>query len=58
MVIAKERRRAERFVRAHVEISIDLDETVAEEDDSLPQLRKLEHGGVREHKDSSEVSAF
>lgn len=41
-----------------VEIFIDLDETVAGEDDSLTQQRRQEHGGVRECKDSSEPGAF
>ena len=41
-----------------MEISIDLDETVAEEDDSLTQQRKQEHRVVRGYKDSSERGAF
>lgn len=46
--------RVGRFVRAHVAFSIDLDETVAEENNSLTQQRKQEHRWVRKHEDSSE----
>lgn len=50
--------RAGRSVRTHAEISIDPDETVAGEDDSLTQQRKQEHRVVRDYKDSSERGAF
>lgn len=46
------------FVRTHVEMSIDLDEIVAGENDSLTQQRKQEHRGVREYEDNSEPRAF
>lgn len=58
MAMAERGGRAGRFVRTHVEISIDLDETVAEEDDSLTRQRKQEHRVVRGYKDSSERGAF
>lgn len=57
MAMAEGGGRAGMFVRTHVEISIDLEETVAGEDDSLTQ-RKQEHRGVREHEDRSEPAAF
>lgn len=47
-----------RFVRAHVALSIDMDETVAGENDSVTQQRKQEHRWVRKHEDSSEQGAF
>lgn len=58
MAMAKRGGRVGRFVRPHVEISIDLDETVAGEDDSLTQQGKQEHRGMREYKDISEHQAF
>ncbi|GLD46291.1 pituitary adenylate cyclase-activating polypeptide type I receptor-like protein [Lates japonicus] len=58
MAMAERGGRAGRFVRTHVEIVIDLDETVAGEDDSLTQQRKQEHRGVREYEHSSEPGAF
>ena len=45
MAMAERGGRAGRFVRTHVEISIDLDQTIAGEDDSLTQRRKQEHRG-------------
>lgn len=58
MAMAERGGKAGMFVRTRVEISIDLEETVAGEDDSLAQQRKQEHRGVREHEDRSEPWSF
>lgn len=58
MAMAERGGRAGRFSRTRVEIAIDLDETLAEEDESFTRQRTQERRLVREHGDSSEPGAF